>query len=132
VAEQSGVKKRSRAAAFKTDAPGEHEAAALHWLRTGEKAASDDVITAGEEQVRQLLRLDAAGVSNCGVCSGCISGIECIKVATRQALWEGKSGAQWAHEARNLIGRRFEVCYQTKHDPVSHVTCQWRYNSLHC
>lgn len=86
------------------------EAAALHWLRTGEEAATKAVIAAGVDRVRDTLRLEAAGLSDCGACSGCADRGACIRVSNRRAARDGKQGARWAEEAGGLIGRRFEVC----------------------
>ena len=104
------MRKRSRASRSQAATGGEVEAAALHWLRTGEEAASAGVLAGGVERVRDLLRLEAAGLSDCGACRGCEQGSECIRATNRRAAREGKQGARWAEEAGSLIGRRFEVC----------------------
>jgi hypothetical protein len=107
LASQGVIKKRCRGA---QGAPvGAEEAAALHWLRTGEEAASEAVITAGVERVREALRQEAAGLSHCGVCSSCIQGNGCIRANNRRAAREGKQGARWAEEGVRLTGRFFEV-----------------------
>jgi hypothetical protein len=88
---------------------GEEEAAALHLLRTGEEATTEGTVTAGVERTREMLRLEAAGLSCCGFCTDCIDGSGCIRASNRRATLEGKQGARWAEEAARLIGRRFEV-----------------------
>jgi hypothetical protein len=101
---------------------GEEEAAALHWLRTGEEAVTEGVNTAAVERVRQLLRLETTGMSPCGGCSLCLEGGGCIRASNRAAAWEGKRAAHWAEEGGRLIGRRFQVCASWHSvGPVRHV-----------
>jgi hypothetical protein len=104
-------KKRSRVEVWENAAAtaGEREAAALHWMRTGEKSAADDVLEVEVDRVRELLRLEAEGLSDCGACRECIKGGACIRAANRRAALHGNQAAWWAEEGGRLIGRTFEV-----------------------
>jgi hypothetical protein len=91
-----------------SDATARLEAAAIHYLRTGEAVVAEE-----ELQVRDLrdqLRQEASGRSRCSNCIGCAAGKGCKRAANREAVREGKRGAMWAEEAQALVGRTFEVC----------------------
>jgi hypothetical protein len=111
---QAGIKKRTRAGTSWGAAVGQDEAAALLWLRTGEKVEKQVVpesrLEKAVECVRKMLQLEAAGLSDCGSCSRCKQGSACIRASNRKAASEGSRAAQLAEEAGRLIGRRFEVC----------------------
>jgi hypothetical protein len=114
LSEQKSVKKRARRNIAVTTTPGEEEAAALHWMNTGEETSLqgsklEEAVTA----LRAHLQQDSEGVTRCGICSHCMDGRGCIRAANRRALREGNRGAQWAEEANGLVGRMFEVrvCY---------------------
>jgi hypothetical protein len=114
LSEQKSVKKRPRRNIAVTTTPGEEEAAALHWMNTGEETSLqgsklEEAVTA----LRAHLQQDSEGVTRCGICSHCMDGRGCIRAANRRALREGNRGAQWAEEANGLVGRMFEVrvCY---------------------
>jgi hypothetical protein len=115
--EKTGLyKKRCRATAAHGTAA-EEEAVALYWLRTGDDASTmgDDASTSsmladGLERITNLLRLEAAGLSDCGSCCGCIRGSGCSRASNRTCATQGKRGARWAEEGAGLIGRQFEVC----------------------
>jgi hypothetical protein len=78
-------------------------------MRTGEKAAADDVLAVEVKRVRERLRLEASGLSECGACSGCMEGGACIRAANRRAALRGNQAAWWSEEGGRLIGRTFEV-----------------------
>jgi hypothetical protein len=109
LSEQRSVKKCSRASTGNTDTAGAEEAAALLWLRTGERAAAEDVIYSAVARVTELLKLEALGLSPCGQCSRCVAGSGCIRASNRIAATDGKHGARWAEEGAGLVGRWFEV-----------------------
>lgn len=121
LAAQGSVRKRSRACASQNRAAGFEEAAALLWMRTREITAEEDTLSEGIRRVEELLQLDAAGVSPCGVCIKCEGGSysECIRVSNRRLMDAGSLGAKWAEEASQLKGKRFQV--RTLHFAVVHV-----------
>jgi hypothetical protein len=84
-----------------------HEAAALHYLRTGEEVI--ETRATDIEAVIQMLQTEAQGMSACGECTGCIEGEACKRVSNREASRRGKLGALWAEEAEMLVGREFKV-----------------------
>lgn len=90
----------------------QQEAAALYCLSTGEDppgAATLEDVSRGQDIVREMLSLEAAGLSHCGFCRNCMEGRACIRAANRTAANEGKPGALWAEQGSGLVGRRFEV-----------------------
>jgi hypothetical protein len=91
-----------------TPTTAELEAAALHYMRTGESFKPVDERTMVE--VAEQLRLESLGLSACGACVGCVADQDCRLAAVRQAARDGKSGAQWAQQGGELVGRTFEVC----------------------
>jgi hypothetical protein len=85
------------------------EAAALHYLRTGEHVVEKgDMDVMG---VANLLRSEALGASACGDCARCMRGGGCKRASNREAARRGKRGALWAEEAQSLVGRVFQVCF---------------------
>jgi hypothetical protein len=103
------IRKRPRASESPFTTAGTMEAAALHWLRTGQRTTTEEVLAAEVQRVEEMLRLEAAGLTDCGVCSNCIAGSNCVRVSNRRAAWEGRQGPSLAEEAERLIGRQFEV-----------------------
>jgi hypothetical protein len=105
-----GRRSTAQSGAEQAAAVGEQEAAALHWLKTGQHRATDAVDESAVASVKHMLQLEADGLSACGACSRCIQGSGCIKSSNRQAVRDGIQGARWAAEGSELIGRKFEVC----------------------
>jgi hypothetical protein len=84
------------------------QAAALHYLRTGEEVLDkEDMDVTG---VASMLRSEALGASACGDCAQCMRGDGCKRASNREAARRGKRGALWAEEAQSLAGRVFQVC----------------------
>jgi hypothetical protein len=110
VMEQAGLKVLSRrgtaCAAGAEDA--RHEAAAMHYLRTGEEVINIRATTV--EAVIQMLQAEAQGTSACGDCCSCVAGEDCKRASNRWASRRGKPWAILAEEAEQLVGREFEVC----------------------
>jgi hypothetical protein len=94
-----------------TPTTAELEAGALHYMRTGESFKPVDERTMAE--VAAQLKMESLGLSPCGACVGCVADLDCRLAAVRQAVRDGKSGAQWAQQGGKLVGRTFEVCQRS-------------------
>jgi hypothetical protein len=110
--DQAGIKVLSRrAAAVAAGAEHNrhvmHEAAALHYLRTGEEVINMHMGASYVEVVMEKLQREEQGTS---ACNRCIEGDGCTRAANREASRCGKLGAIWAEEAGQLVGREFRVC----------------------
>lgn len=105
---QACVRPRARGAeTSKEERAARTEAAALHYLRTGE-----EVLESGEMDVAAvtcMLQLEATGAYPCGDCTSCMGGGSCKRASNREAARRGKRGALWAEEAQSLVGRMFQV-----------------------
>jgi hypothetical protein len=113
--DQAGIKVLSRraaasAAGVEPDSHVMHEAAALHYLRTGEEVVDMGGSSKHVEIAAEMLLREKQGTSACGECNGCIEGVGCKRAANREASRRGKRGAIWAEEAGQLVGREFKVC----------------------
>jgi hypothetical protein len=111
-AEQAGIKVRSRGGTPAGEVAAKalaarREAAALHYLRTGELVMDKGELDVAA--VTAMLRLEEAGAAPCGDCVQCLDGGSCKRAQTREACRRGRRGARWANEAELLVGRRFRV-----------------------